>query len=155
MATDAESIIKDSIDAANSHDINKFTTFYTDDCIYEDMAMGRVNRGKEELKAFFQEMFVMSPDVKFELKSAFSFGDWAASEWVMTGTHAGDTPELPASGKSFTIRGASITQMRNGKVSRQSDYWNLMSLLQQTGLIPGTTPNWFGRFMMRLIMKRS
>ena len=155
MATDTESVIKDSFAAGNSHDIDKVISFFTNDCVYEDVAIGRVNRGKEELKAFFKEMFVWSPDAKIELKSVFSAGDWAASEWVMTGTHAGDTPELPATGKSFSVRGTSIIQMRNGKLSRQSDYWNLMSFLQQVGLIPSTQPNWFGRLMMRLLMKRS
>ncbi len=140
MATDTESIIKDSISAVNSHDIDKAISFYTDDCIYEDVAAGQVNHGKEELKAFLQEMFDMSPDVKFELKSVFSTGDWAASEWVMTGTHAGNTPGLPATGKIFSIRGASIHQLRNGKMSGQSDYWNLMSFLQQVGLMPTTAP---------------
>lgn len=137
MATDGESIIKDSFSAANSHDIDRFVSLFTDDCIYEDVAAGKVNRGKEELKAFFQAMLVWSPDFKLELKSVFCTGDWGASEWVLTGTHAGDLPGLPATGKSFSIRGVSINQMRNGKVSRQSDYWNMMSFLQQVGLMPG------------------
>jgi steroid delta-isomerase-like uncharacterized protein len=138
MSNDAGSIIKGTIAALNSHDIDKLISFYMDECVYEDMALGRVSHGKEELKAFFQNMFVWSPDVKFESKSAFNAGDWAASEWVMSGTHTGNTPQLPATGKKFSIRGASINQIHNGKVSRQSDYWNLMSFLQQVGLMPST-----------------
>lgn len=130
MVNNAENLMKASLAAVNSRDIEKFLSFYTDDCVYEDIAVGKVNRGKEELKAFFTAMFVWSPDVKIEEKSIFSSGDWVATEWVMTGTHTGDLPEMSATGKSFSIRGASIIQLRDGKVSRQSDYWNMASFLQ-------------------------
>jgi steroid delta-isomerase-like uncharacterized protein len=97
-----------------------------------------VNRGKKELNEFIKNTFVWSPDVKFEMKSFFSTGDRIASEWVMSGTHAGDVPGLPATGKSFSIRGASIIELRKGKVSRQTDYYNLVSFLKQVGLLPET-----------------
>jgi steroid delta-isomerase-like uncharacterized protein len=72
------------------------------------------------------------------MKSFFSTGDPIASEWVMSGTHAGDVPGLPATGKSFSIRGASIIELHKGKVSRQTDYYNLVSFLKQVGLLPET-----------------
>jgi steroid delta-isomerase-like uncharacterized protein len=155
MANNIENLLKESVAALNSHDIEKCLSFYTDDCVYEDVALGKVNHGKEELKAFIMSMFVWSSDVKLEVKSIFSAGDWAATEWVMTGTNTGDIPEMPATGKNFSIRGSSIMQIRGDKVSRQSDYWNEVSYLQQVGILPANViPNWFGRWMMRLMMKR-
>jgi steroid delta-isomerase-like uncharacterized protein len=156
MATDTEKKIQEEFVALNSHDVDKLLTFFTDDCVYEDVTMGLVNHGKKELKDFFNSMFVMSPDLKFELKSAFGTGDWAGIEWIMTGTYAhGTVPGMPATGKEYSIRGTSIREMRNGKVIRDSDYWNLASFLQQVGILPkNMAPNWFGRFIMRLMMKR-
>jgi steroid delta-isomerase-like uncharacterized protein len=136
MVNSTESLIKESLVAMNSHDIEKFLTFYTDDCVYEDMAIGKVNHGKEEIRAFFTTMLVQSPDVKIEEKSIFTTGNWAAGEFVLTGTNTGDTPEIPATGKSFSIRAASIFQLRDGRICRQSDYWNMASFLQQLGVIP-------------------
>src|SRR4030042_61695 len=154
MVNNEEKLLKDSLAAVNSHDIEKCLTFYTDDCVYEDVAMGKVNHGKEELKDFLAFMFVFSPDVKIEEKSVFFAGDWAANEWVMTGTHTGNTPEMPATGKSYSIRGTSIMQISGDKVSRQSDYWNMASLLQQVGILPANTiPNRFCRLMRRLVLK--
>lgn len=153
MASNLEYLLKESLAALNSHDVEKSISYYTDDCIYEDVALGKVNRGKEELKAFFTSMFVWSPDVKIEEKSHFIADNWAASEWVMTGTNTGDIPEMPATGKSFSMRGVSIMEIRDNKVSRQSDYWNLASFLQQVGVSPATVPNWFGKLMMRMMMK--
>ena len=89
-----------------------------------------------ELEASIRGLFAWSPDVKFELKSCFGSGEWVASEWVMSGTHAGSVPGIPATGKSFSIRGSWIYELRKGRISRDCDYWNLASFLQQVGLMP-------------------
>jgi len=96
-----------------------------------------VNRSKKEIKDFIKATFVWSPDLKFELKSFFSAGGRTASEWVMAGTHAGELPGIPATGKRFSVRGASIEELRGDKISRHADYYNLVSFLQQVGLLPG------------------
>ena len=51
MATDVERMFEDYLAAWNSHDVEKIASFFTDDCVYEDVAVGAVSRGKEELKA--------------------------------------------------------------------------------------------------------
>jgi len=136
MRSDAEKTIRDSFAAWNSHDVDEIASFYADDCIHEDVALGAVYHGKKELETSISGLFVWSPDVKFELKSCFGANHWVASEWVMSGTHAGIVPGIPATGKSFSIRGASIYELRKGRISRDCDYWNLASFLQQVGLMP-------------------
>jgi steroid delta-isomerase-like uncharacterized protein len=71
-----------------------------------------------------------------ELKSIFSAGDWVAQEWVMTGTQTGALGGIPATGKSFSVRGATITELRKDKIRREGDYWNQATLLQQLGVMP-------------------
>lgn len=137
MATDLDKLLKDYLTAWDAHDVEKMLTFCTDDCVYECMALGKVNRGKKKLKEFFSSMFVDLPDVKLEMKSGFTAGDRGAGEWVMTGTFAHSSiPGVPATGKSFSIRGASITEFRGGKISRNTAYWNFASFLQQVGIMP-------------------
>jgi steroid delta-isomerase-like uncharacterized protein len=155
MTESLKNLMKDAMAAVNSHDVDKAVTFYADDCIYEDLGAIRVNKGKEEIKAYLSEIYSMSQDVKLDVKSEHIEGNYYASEWVMTGTNTGKIMGLPATRKKFTIRGASFFQIRDGKISHQTDYWNLMSFLQELGFISGTTPNRFGRIMMRLMMKRS
>jgi len=136
MAINMKKAGKDYIGAWNSHEVDKIASFFTDDCVYEDLAFGMVARGKKEINDFLKVTFVWSPDLKFELKSFFSAGGRTATEWVMTGTHAGELPGIPATGKSFSVRGVSIAELREGKVSRNTDYYNLASFLQQVGLLP-------------------
>jgi steroid delta-isomerase-like uncharacterized protein len=139
MATETrkEKTWQDCLAAWNSHDWDKVFPFYADDCIYEDMGGGKVSHGKPEVKAYFHDMLVWSADFKMESKSFFTIGNWMAGEWVMTGTHTGDVPGMKATGKKYSIRGASVCELRKGKIRRETDYWNLASFLQQVGLMPG------------------
>jgi steroid delta-isomerase-like uncharacterized protein len=124
------------LNAWSSHDVEKVLALYSDDCIYQDFALGRMNRGKEELKTFVESTFAWSPDVHFELRTAYSAGEWAFSEWVMKGTHTGSAPNLPATGKPFSLYGASVCKIQDNKIVQQSDYWNTAAFLQQVGLMP-------------------
>jgi len=56
----------------------------------------------------------------------------------MSSTQAGALRglEIPATGKGFSIRGASVTELHNGKISRNTDYWNLATMMQQLGAMP-------------------
>jgi len=136
MENDVEKMMMDYLAATNAHDVEKTLTFFTDDCVYDCMPMQKVSHGKQELKDFLSSTFTSMPDFKIEAKSSFNAGDWGASEWVMSGTFAhSNIPGAPA-GKSFSLRGASIMEFRGGKISRNTNYWNLASMLQQVGAMP-------------------
>ncbi len=57
-------------------------------------------------------------------------------EFVVTGTHLGDLPNLPATGRSVSVRGAAIEEVREGKISRHSDYYDMAAFLRQLGQLP-------------------
>jgi steroid delta-isomerase-like uncharacterized protein len=62
--------------------------------------------------------------LKFELKSRLvaADGKWGAMEWVMRGRQPKNFPGLPATNKPFEVRGATVVEFSNGKISRDSDY---------------------------------
>ena len=124
--------------AWNSHDLNKLISFFADDSIYDDVAQGTVYRGKQEVTAFINSMFVDMPDLKLDFKSIFGAGDWMGIEVVMSGTFAHSSiPGIKATGKTFSLRGVSVIQLRNGLITRKSFYVNMATFLQQVGLMPG------------------
>lgn len=140
MARDMERMIRDWVEAENLQDADRFASFYTDDCVWEDVALGLLNRGKKQVKSYFKSMFDAFPNLKFEVQSVFAAGNWGVCEFLMTGTQAGDFPGVPdTGGKRFSVRGVSVIQFRNGKISRNSDYWNMATLLQQVSLMAGAS----------------
>lgn len=122
--------------AWSSSDASKLLPLFTDDISYEDVTFGAVNNGSEDLRKFAQGAFDSFADMKFELKSRFisADGQRGAMEWVWTGRQTKDFPGLPATNKRFQVRGASIVEFRDGKISRDSDYWDLATYMRQVGL---------------------
>lgn len=119
--------------AWTSHDVEAVSRLFTEDCVYEDVPTGTVNRGKEALRAFAQFFLTVAPDFGVELSGHFENTRWAAGEWTMSGTQKGDMPNLPATGKAFSIRGATILEVESGKIRRCSDYWDMAAFLKQLG----------------------
>jgi steroid delta-isomerase-like uncharacterized protein len=109
--------------------VEKIISLFTNDCVYESLASGLVNRGNKQLGDYIKATFSWSPDLKFEMKSFFGTDKWIGTEWLMTGTHVGALPGIPATNKRFSIRGTSVIELRKGKISRNSDYWNIMTFL--------------------------
>ena len=100
--------------------------------------MNVTQRGREEFKSSWSVFFDACPDFIVELKVLVVSGENAASEWNMRGKLIKDLPGLPATGKGFSIRGASVLELRGGKIRRNADYWDLATMLQQVGLTAGT-----------------
>lgn len=127
------------LNAWNAHDVDAILGYFVEDCIYEDVTLSRINRGKAELKAFVDEMFAAFPDFRLDVKDEIVAADGRyATEWTMSGTHEGDLPILPATHKPFSVRGASIGELEGERIERNSDYWNVGEFLAQiSGAPPG------------------
>ena len=54
--------------------------------------------------------------------------------------HSGDLQGLPATGRSFRIRGAGVGQIRDGKIIELTEYWNMAEFLTQVGAMPPAGP---------------
>jgi len=137
MHTGTTKMLREENAAWNAHDVEKIAAFYTEDCIKEDVALGTSTHGKEEMNALHHRVFAAFPDLKIELTSCFHSPERAASEWIMSGTYSHQFPDMPpATGRRFSVRGSSIMQLHRGRISRVSDYWNYLSLLEQVRPIP-------------------
>ena len=122
----------------SAHDMDRLLSLFTEDVIYEDVTMGVVNRGVAQLRAFAEGFFSGFPDATFELRSGFADGSIGGGEWIMRGTHKGDLPGMPATGKRMEVRGSSIFEFEGTKIRRCSDYWNMVTLLTQLGFMAAT-----------------
>ena len=124
MTREVKRVLYDLVAAISSHDAEKIAACFTEDCFYEDVALGGVMRGREAVKAGYSDIFAVIPDFKVEILGLFVAGFRVGSEWVMTGTSS--------TGKSFSTQGASISELREGKIRRNTDYYDPASFLQAT-----------------------
>ena len=127
--------------AWNAHDSAAVARHMADDAIYEDVALGRVLHGPSEIASFVEEATRSSSDFRFESVSLLTVGADYANEWVMLGTNDRERLGVPATGRSFRVRGASIGRLdANGRIVENRDYYNLAELLTQLGILPTPPP---------------
>ena len=124
--------MRQAFGAWNSHDPDKVVSFYTDDIVYEDVAYGVVNHGRSELHKFASGFFEAVPDLKLEVISTSLYKGHGAVEWVLSGTDKG----LYKTGKKFSVRGASVFEMRGGKCSANKDFYDFATIMRQLGVLP-------------------
>jgi steroid delta-isomerase-like uncharacterized protein len=123
--------------AWSSSDVDKLLSLFTEDVYYEDVTFGAINKGKDALRNFATAGFEAFPGMSFEVKSRLVArdGKWGALEWIWRGRQTKDFPGLPATNRPFQVRGATVVEFRDAKISRCSDYWDLTTYMKQVGLI--------------------
>jgi len=121
----------------NSQDREGISALFAAGAVFRDMAFGVQKDGLAEIRELMYGTWRGIPDLNTEVTRLIPHGDWVASEWTLTGTHTGDFPSLPATGRSFSIKGVSITQVQDGKIVSQRDYYDRASFLEQLGVLSG------------------
>jgi steroid delta-isomerase-like uncharacterized protein len=127
-----QGLIEQALAAWSSHDPERVVSFYTDDVVYEDVPLGLTKSGKEELRQFAISTFRLSPDITFEVNSTRVSNGHGVAEVTMHGTDK----EFLKTGKTFSVRGVSVFEIRGGKISRDRDYYDVATIMRQVGLLP-------------------
>ena len=137
MKENIAGILKEMADVANLQDYEKLISFFTDDCIYEDVPTAKICHGPKEFIDMAKAVHRDFPNHKWDIVSSFSDGHKIASEGIWSGTFThSNIPDRPATGKHVSVKTVSITEIRDGKISRNADYYDLFSFLQQAGGLP-------------------
>lgn len=120
----------------SSGDVAKLLSLFADDVFYEDVTLAAVMTDKRALRDFATTVFGSFADLRFEPRSRFVSADGKAGfiEWVWRSRQTKDLPGLPATAKPFAVRGSTVVEFRNGKISRNSDYWDLATYSKEVGL---------------------
>lgn len=119
----------------NERDADSLESLFTADAVYYDMGLPHTSDGVGAIREFIDITLNAFPDLGLELHAATGNGEVAMAEWTMSGTHLGDAPGQPATGKAFLLPGMSISRLRDGKIYLHRDYWNLVTMNTQLGLM--------------------
>ena len=87
--------------------------------------------GVESVKNFYLNYFIGFSDVEFTIVDAFGQGDKIVKYWNFKGTHTGNFFGIPASGNKLDLSGTTLVSIKDGKISREQDFFDMMSMLNQ------------------------
>lgn len=104
---------------------------YHEDAVVEDSLMETPIVGRAAIANRKRAEFLGISGAQIHITQRFALGDQVVAEWVVTGTHAGDLWGFPASGQAINIRGLTAVTRRDGKISKESLYYDAAEVRRQ------------------------
>jgi steroid delta-isomerase-like uncharacterized protein len=130
-----EQLIRGAVEFWASKDTGQLGAVYAEDAVLEDVTEGASYEGLDAIKGSLGDDVTYAPDVKVEIVSLFVSAERGALEWLWSGTQTGDIPGLlPATDRTFSVRGVSVFEFENGTIRKQSDYYDAARFLNQLGV---------------------
>ncbi len=127
--------------AWNSHDVNRIASLFAEDASCAEFGQGKVLLGPDEIRRYLTTIFRAVPDLTTTPTGhPVQSGERVLCEWIMTGTPKDEFAGVPASGKRFEVRGATVFVTSGTKILRAADVFDLTSVARQ--LRPGREGRW-------------
>ena len=128
----AKQLIEQYYQAFNKGDMDTFLSLLTDDVVH-DINQGGREQGKEAFSRFMQKM---NRHYREQLENivvmANEDGSRAAAEFVVLGEYLDTDEGLPeAKGQTYRLPAGAFFDIREGKVARVTNYYNLGDWIAQ------------------------
>ncbi len=132
MRQQTEQLIKNYYDRFNAKDNKGFLALLTDDVIHE-ISQGGSDKGKEAFRKFLYHMDECYDERAYDIAVMVNEdGSRASAEFMLDGRYLKQDGTLPpANGQTYTLRVGAFFEVRDGKVSRIANHYNMKEWLRQ------------------------
>ncbi|HEY0462816.1 MAG TPA: ester cyclase, partial [Polyangiaceae bacterium] len=124
------------VEAFNKHDAAGALGTAADDVVFSKQSSPADLTGKKEVQKGLEESFKAFPDVKLDVKSAWSAGDYVVSFGTWSGTNTGDMMKMKKTGKAVSVHFVEIDKFVGGKTKNIWLFTNGAAAAAQLGLLP-------------------
>lgn len=133
----AVELVQAYYDAFNRGDRDAMLALLTDD-VAHDLNQGARETGRDAFRAFMARMDrCYAEQLHDVVVMANGDGTRAAAEYVVHGTYRSDDEGLPpASGQRYVLPGGAFFDIRDGRIARVTNYYNLGDWIAQVA--PGS-----------------
>jgi len=120
--------------AFNRGDWNAMLECLTDDVVH-DLNQGPREKGRDTFRAFLGRMdHSYSEQLRDIVALSNADGSRAGAEYVVHGTYkVADEGLPPAKGQKYVLPGGAFFDIRDGRIARVTNYYNLQDWLAQVG----------------------
>jgi steroid delta-isomerase-like uncharacterized protein len=106
---------------------------YAENAIVEDSSYAMPFAGREAIMARKQSGMSAVSSAQITVTNRIAHGEQVIVEWVATGIHTGDIAGHSATGRSYSLKGVTVVIRQNGKIVRESIYYDTAELHRQLG----------------------
>src|SRR2546425_3780844 len=121
------------LEVRNARNVSALQNDYAEDAVVEGSMFPEPFVGRAAIAARIGAEMVAFPDLQVEMTNRVVHGNQVTVEWVATGTHAGDFPGFPASGRSFAMAGVTVVIREHGRIVRESLYYDMEVVRHEFG----------------------
>jgi len=95
---------------------------------------------RDQYLAYLQGFLDAFPDLHFDIQETIAQGNYVVINWRATGTHTGPmrAPSgdmVPPTNRKGIVDGSTTYEFRDGKIARNRNFWDMVGLLMQLGLM--------------------
>ena len=87
--------------------------------------------GIEACKNYYMNFLTGFSNIEFTIPEVIGQGDRLVKHWNFKGTHTGEFFGIPASGNKLNLSGTTLVTMKNGKIAKEHDFFDMMSMVAQ------------------------
>ena len=120
-------------EAMNDHNVEKMGQFCGQEVIADEVAEPEPFIGVDAFKKSYSEVFEGDPDCVAEIQETFVDGDSVICQVRWYATNSGIFRGEQPTGKKVDLRIAYFFKLRDGKIHRITEYYDLATLLVQQG----------------------
>jgi steroid delta-isomerase-like uncharacterized protein len=133
-AVDHQQLHEQHLEHQSEGNLNNLFHDYAEHAVVEDSMYPQPFVGRDAIMSRKSVGMQAIPGLKINVTNRIQHGNQLTVEWVATGTHVGDYPGLAATGRSFSIPGVTVVVRQNGKIVRESLYYDMDEVRLQLGL---------------------
>lgn len=94
-----------------------------------------MHRGKLELREFAAAVFAMHADFQLRYLSSFATEQRGAAEWIIDASFEGEFEGVYVARTPVSFRGATLFEFRDGRISRNTDFWDDADWMRRLGIV--------------------
>jgi len=128
-------IIHQYYNSFNDRDLSKFMDLLHEEVVH-DINQGESQIGKNNFFTFIERMdHCYQEKIKNLIIMTSEDGRHAATEYLVDGVYVATDPGLPsAKNQSYSLAGGAFFEIKDGKILRVTNYYNLNEWLKQIGV---------------------
>jgi steroid delta-isomerase-like uncharacterized protein len=131
QATTPNRILQIALAAWRQGNLVELVDQFNNQFTFTDYALGLEFKDKERLTEFLAKIRERFPDSERRDNTIFSSGDRVITEWTLTATHAEPFLDGRPRKVPICVQGISVVQIKNGKISQWSDYYDQLKSRRQ------------------------
>jgi steroid delta-isomerase-like uncharacterized protein len=126
-----------AVELVASGDLDQVDSIVSEDAVDHDTQNPNAGlhgpEGYKRSAAMYRAAF---PDLRMKVEDQIAEGDKVVTRWTATGTHDGDLPGFPATGRTSTVTGIGIDRFEGGLIVETWGNWDTLGMMQQLGAVP-------------------